>query len=240
MEVVTPHIRANKEDFAKTVIMLGDPLRAEHIATNYLKDFKKISGIRGIYAYTGSYKEKLVTVMACNMGMPSMGIYSYELFNIFGIERIIRIGTAGSINDNVKLKDVIIAMGACTDSNYIKQYNLNGSYAPIASYDLLRQAVDTAQKMDLSVTVGNILTTDVFYNSNIDSYKKWAEMGVLAVDMETAALYMTAARFGKQALMIGTISDEIFTGKACSPEERQTGFNNMIELSLNTISELRC
>ena len=232
MEIQTPHIRANKEDFAKTVIMPGDPLRAEHIATNYLNNFKKISGIRGIYAYTGLYKEKLVTVMACNMGMPSMGIYSYELFNLFGVEEIIKIGTAGSINEKIKLKDVIIAMGACTDSNYMKQYNLNGSYAPIASYNLLRQAVDAAQNMGLNVTVGNILTTDSFYNANPDSYKKWSEMSVLAIDMETAALYMNAAKFGKQALMIGTISDEVFTGKTCSPEERQTGFNNMIELAL--------
>jgi len=232
MEIQTPHIRASKEDFAETVIMPGDPLRAEYIATSYLKNVKKVSGIRGMYAYTGLYKEKLVTIMPSNMGMPSMGIYSYELFALFGVEKIIRIGTAGSINEKAKLKDVIVAMGACTDSNYIHQYNLNGNYAPIAAYNLLRQAVDNAKNMELDIKIGNILTTDIFYNENPDSYKKWSEMGVLAVDMETAALYMNAARFEKQALMIGTISDEVFTGKSCSAEERQIGLNNMIELAL--------
>ena len=233
MQIRTPHIVAEEGDFAKTVLMPGDPLRAKYIAENFMENYREIQNIRGILAYTGEYKGKRLSVMASGMGMPSMGIYSHELYTYFGVERIIRIGTAGSISENVKLRDIIIAMGACTDSNYMAKYGLIGSYAPIADYDLLRTAVDTSNELGYNVTVGNILTTDTFYNETIDEYKKWAQMGVLATEMETAALYITAARLGKKALSICTISDEIFTQNIYSAEDRQKTLNEMIELSLN-------
>lgn len=234
MQIKTPHIIAEEGDFAKTVLMPGDPLRAKYIAENFLKNAKEIQNVRGILAYTGEYKGKRVSVMASGMGMPSMGIYSHELYKYFGVERIIRIGTAGSISTKVNLRDIVIAMGTCTDSNYMSQYDLGGDFAPIADYDLLKTTVDTAKELGVKVAVGNILSTDTFYNETSEGCKKWAQMGVLAIEMEAAALYATAARLEKMALAICTISDEIFTGKACSAEEREQTLNEMIELALNT------
>lgn len=233
MEIETAHIKAKKGDFAKTVLMPGDPLRAKYIAENFLEDAKLISSVRNIYAYSGYYNGEKISVMASGMGMPSMGIYSYELFDKFGVERIIRIGTAGSINKDINLKDIVIGMGACTDSNFIGQFELNGNFAPVCSYELLEKTVEKAKELGLNIKVGNILTSDVFYNSSNDVYKKWSDLGVLAVEMETAALYINAAKFGRQALAIYTIADRIFENEHCTTEEREKAFTDMMKLALN-------
>lgn len=237
MANLTPHIEANKGDFAETVLMPGDPLRAKFISENYLENAKLINQIRGILAYTGEYNGKKVSVMASGMGIPSMGIYSYELYQTFGVENIIRIGTAGAINNEIKLKDVIIAMGACTDSNYVSQYNLDGNYSAIADYSLLNKAVETAKQIELPVRVGNILTSDVFYDENKERYNNWAKMGILAVEMETAGLYMNAARLGKKALTICTVSDHLLKNEHCTAEERQNSFSNMMKLALEVATK---
>lgn len=233
MNIKTPHIVAEEGAFAETVLMPGDPLRAMHIANKYLEHVKEIQSIRGMYAYTGMYKDKKISVMGSGMGVPSMGIYSHELYNFFGVENIIRIGTAGAINDKVKVRDLIIAMGACADSSYIYQQKLSGFFAPIANYGLIKKSEEIAKNLNYDITIGNILTTEEFYKDEIDDYKQWAKMGVLAVEMETAALYLNAAKTGKKALAILTISDEIFTGIQCSAEERQTSLDKMITLALN-------
>lgn len=233
----TPHINATPDDFAKTVIMPGDPLRAKFIAENFLTDAKLVNSVRGAYAYTGSYNGKKISVMASGMGMPSMAIYSYELFNIFDVENIIRIGSAGSVNRDIKVRDLIIAMGACTNSNYASQYGLNGTFAPICSYDLLRVCTETADRLNLKVKVGNILTSDTFYDESQSSVA-WAKMGIMAVEMETAALYTNAARANKNALTICTISDHILTGEETTATERQNSFTDMMKLSLETAVSL--
>lgn len=229
----TPHINATPDDFAKTVIMPGDPLRAKFIAENFLTDAKLINSVRGAYAYTGKYNGKPISVMSSGMGMPSMAIYSYELFNIFGVENIIRIGSAGSVNRDIKVRDLIIAMGASTNSNYASQYGLNGTFAPICSYDLLKVCAETADRLNMKVKVGNILTSDTFYDESQSSVD-WAKMGIMAVEMETAALYMNAARANKNALTICTISDHILTGEETTATERQNSFTDMMKLSLET------
>lgn len=233
----TPHINATPDDFAKTVIMPGDPLRAKFIAENFLTDAKLINSIRGAYAYTGKYNGKPISVMSSGMGMPSMAIYSYELFNIFGVENIIRIGSAGSVNRDIKVRDLIIAMGASTNSNYVSQYGLNGNFAPICSYDLLKVCTETADRLNLKLKVGNILTSDTFYDESQSSVI-WAKMGIMAVEMETAALYMNAARANKNALTICTISDHILTGEETTATERQNSFTDMMKLSLETAVSL--
>ena len=233
MKIETAHIKAEEGAFAKTVLMPGDPLRAKYIAENFLEDAKLISSVRNIYAYTGMYKGKKISVMASGMGMPSMGIYSHELFDKFGVERIIRIGTAGSINKHLKLKDIVVGMGACTDSNFVNQFGLNGNFTPVCSYELLKETEEKSEELGIDIKVGNILTSDVFYNIDNNVYKKWADLGVLAVEMETAALYITAAKFGKQALAMYTISDKIFEDEHCTPEERETTFTGMIKIALN-------
>lgn len=234
MSVPTPHIQANLGEIASTVIMSGDPLRAKFIAENYLEDAKCFNEVRGMLGYTGYYKGKKVSAMGHGMGMPSIGIYTYELYNFYGVENIIRVGSAGGLRDDVKLRDIVIAMGACTNSNYAQQFGLPGTFAPIASYSLLEKAVQKAREMNLGIKVGNILTSDVFYE-DIPTQKEWVKMGVLAVEMEAAALYMNAARAGKNALCICTISDLPFTGEACTSEERQTTFTQMIELALEIV-----
>lgn len=229
--IPTPHNSANIDDFAKTVLMPGDPLRAKFIAENFLEDPVLVNGVRGINGYTGMYNGKIVSVMASGMGMPSIGIYSYELFNFYNVENIIRIGSAGAISDEVNLRDIVIGQGACTNSNYASQYNLPGTYAPIASYKLLKQAVDFAQDAGVNYKVGNLFSSDTFYD-DAASLSDWRKMGVLAVEMESAALYMNAARAGKNALCICTISDCPFTGESCTAEERQNTFTDMMEIAL--------
>lgn len=229
--IPTPHNSANIDDFAKTVLMPGDPLRAKFIAENFLEDPVLVNGVRGINGYTGMYNGKIVSVMASGMGIPSIGIYSYELFNFYNVENIIRIGSAGAISDEVNLRDIVIGQGACTNSNYASQFNLPGTYAPIASYKLLKQAVDFAQDAGVNYKVGNLFSSDTFYD-DAASLSDWRKMGVLAVEMESAALYMNAARAGKNALSICTISDCPFTGESCTAEERQNTFTDMMEIAL--------
>lgn len=229
--IPTPHNSANIDDFAKTVLMPGDPLRAKFIAENFLEDPVLVNGVRGINGYTGMYNGKIVSVMASGMGIPSIGIYSYELFNFYNVENIIRIGSAGAISDEVNLRDIVIGQSACTNSNYASQFNLPGTYAPIASYKLLKQAVDFAQDAGVNYKVGNLFSSDTFYD-DAASLSDWRKMGVLAVEMESAALYMNAARAGKNALCICTISDCPFTGESCTAEERQNTFTDMMEIAL--------
>ena len=230
--IPTPHITAQEGDFARTVLMPGDPLRAKYIAENFLTDAVLVNNVRGVNGYTGMYNGKRVSVMASGMGMPSMGIYSYELFKFYDVDNIIRIGTAGSLQPDLKIRDLAIAMGACTDSNYAAQYELPGTFAPIASFDLLRKAVDQAEKMgNVGYKVGNVASSDVFYSER-PTMEAWQKMGVLAVEMETAALYMNAARTGKNALTICTISDSLVTGEVTTSEERQTSFADMMKVAL--------
>ncbi len=229
--IPTPHISANKEDFAETVLMPGDPLRAKFIAETYLEDAKLVNNVRGIHGYTGFYKGKKVSVMASGMGMPSIGIYSYELFNFYDVKNIIRVGSAGAINGNLKLRDIVIGAGACTNSNYSKQFDLPGTFAPIGSFKLIQKAVSAAETLGIEPVVGNIYSSDTFYDDS-QSLIKWQKMGVLAVEMEAAALYMNAARAGKNALCICTISDCPFTGEECTAEERQLTFTKMMEIAL--------
>ena len=232
MPIPTPHITAKEGDFAKTVLMPGDPKRAKFIAETFLTDPVLVNDVRGVQGYTGFYKGKRVSVMASGMGMPSIGIYSYELFNFYGVENIIRVGSAGAIHPDLHIRDIAIAQGACTNSNYVSQYKLPGNYAPIGSYKLLRRAADTAEKMGLNYMVGNVLSSDTFYDDS-GSTLDWKKMGVLAVEMEAAALYMNAARAGKHALCICTISDSIVNDEPpTTAEERQLSFTAMMELAL--------
>lgn len=230
--IPTPHNNAKKGDIAKKVLMPGDPLRAKYIAETYLENPVCFNTVRNVLGYTGTYKGKAVSVMASGMGMPSIGIYSYELYNFYDVDQIIRIGSAGALQDDVNVMDVIIAMGACTDSNYGHQYGLPGSFAPIASYDLVARAVEVAKEQGTPVRVGNVVSSDVFYNDNPAVSDAWKKMGVLCAEMECAGLYMNAARAGKQALGILTISDHIYREEAISAEARQTTFNKMMEIAL--------
>ena len=234
----TPHIAASPEDFAKTVLMPGDPLRSKFIAENFLTEAKLINNVRGIQGYTGSYEGHKVTVMASGMGIPSIGIYSWELFNIFGVENIIRIGSAGSINNDVKVRDLVFAMGASTNSNYARQFELPGTYAPIADYGLLKTAIEKADEVGARYHVGNILSSDTFYDAQEDANERWIKMGVLCIEMETAGLYMNAAKAGKKALGMFTVSDHILSGEALSAEERQNSFTQMMEVALKTAAAL--
>ena len=229
----TPHIKATSADFAPTVLMPGDPLRAKFVAENFLENARLVNNVRGIQGYTGTYKGKPVSVMASGMGMPSIAIYSYELFNFFGVENIIRIGSAGGLAESIQLRDVIIGMGACTNSSYQEQYGLGGNFAPIASYELLEKAVEEAKKIGVRYQVGNLLSSDVFYNANPNFNDGWYKMGVLGVEMEAAALYMNAAAAGKRALAICTVSDHIIRGEALDADARQNTFTDMMEIALN-------
>lgn len=234
-KVPTPHIGAREGEIADRVIMAGDPLRAKFMAERFLEKPVQYNAVRGMLGFTGTYKGKRVSVQGHGMGMPSIGIYSYELFNFYGVKRIIRTGSAGSINAGVKMGDVVIGMGSCTDSNYASQYGLPGTFAPIADFGLVRAAVEKAEELGVRYKVGNILASDFFYGDDADSWKQWQKMGVLAVEMEAAALYMNAARCGGEALCICTISDSLITGEACSAEERQTSFTNMMDIAFGII-----
>ena len=212
--------------------MPGDPLRAKYIAETYLENPRQVNAVRNMFGYTGTYKGKEISVMGGGMGMPSIGIYSYELFNFYDVDQVIRIGSAGAFQDNIKLMDVVIGMGACTDSNYAYQYGLPGTFAPIADYELLNRAVETAKRQGTNVVVGNVLSSDVFYNAMSNVNDLWRDMGVLAVEMEAAALYMNAAKAGKKALCMLTISDHLYTGESLSAEDRQLGFGKMMKIAL--------
>ncbi len=230
--VPTPHITAKYGDFAKTVLMPGDPLRAKFIAETFLENAVLVNNVRGVNGYTGTYKGKRVSVMASGMGQPSIGIYSYELFNFYGVENIIRIGSCGSIDKDLHVRDIIIAQGACTNGNYAMQYNLPGTFCPIADFDLCRRAAELCEKAGYKYKVGNIFSSDMFYD-DMNSGMVWAKMGVLGVEMESAALYCNAARAGKKALCICTVSDSfIYPEENTSAEERQNSFTNMMKIAL--------
>ncbi len=228
----TTHNSAAPADFAKTVLMPGDPLRAQKIAKEYLTDAKLVNNVRGVQGYTGAWHGKRVSVMASGMGMPSMGIYSYELFRIYGVENIIRIGSAGALREDIHVRDLVIGMGASTDSAYASNFGLPGTFAPICSYRLLSESVRLAEQAGYRYHVGNLLSSDVFYSDDPTANARWAKMGILAVEMEAAALYMNAARLGKNALAICTVSNHLLTGEETTPEERQNSFSQMIELAL--------
>lgn len=236
----TPHIDARPEDFGRTVLMPGDPLRSKFIAENFLKDPVLINNVRGVQGYTGYYDGIKVSVMASGMGMPSMGIYSFELYNIFGVQNIIRVGSAGALNENVQLRDIVLAQAASTDSHYAHQFEVPGTLAPIGDFELLRICAGAAEQAGARYHVGNVFTSDIFYGeeaadlNGLSPVAKWSKMGVLCVEMETAALYLNAARAGKKALSILTVSDSLVTGESTSSEERQTTFTQMIDLALQT------
>ena len=234
----TPHFKATPADFAKTVLMPGDPLRSKFIAENFLESPRLVNNVRGIQGYTGTYKGVPVSVMASGMGMPSIGIYSYELYNFFGVENIIRVGSAGGLADDVQLRDVIIGMGACTNSAYQDQYKFNGNYAPIADYELLSHAVDEAKALGVRYKVGNLLSSDIFYHADPSFNQAWYRMGVLGVEMEAAALYMNAAAAGKRALAICTVSDHILRGEALDADARQNTFTDMMKIALNVAASM--
>lgn len=230
----TPHIGAQYGQIAPTVIMAGDPLRAKFMADHYLENPVQFNNVRGMLGFTGTYKGKPVSVMGHGMGIPSIAIYTYELFNFYDVKTIIRIGSAGAYHKDLKIGDLVLAMGACTDSNYAAQYQLPGTFCPIADFDLLVKAVDTCKKLDYRYKVGNVLSSDVFYSDNPQG-DKWMKMGVLAVEMEAAALYMNAARSGNRAMALFTVSDHVVTGEVTTAEERQTTFTRMMDVALSLI-----
>jgi purine-nucleoside phosphorylase len=230
----TPHIGAQYGEIAETVIMAGDPLRAKFMAEKFLDNPVQFNQVRGMLGFTGTYKGKRVSVMGHGMGIPSIGIYTYELYNFYGVKTIIRVGSAGSINLDLHIGDLVIAMGACTDSNYAAQYEMPGTYAPIADFNLVRGAAEACERFGYNYKVGNVFSSDVFYNENSHT-DKWINMGVLAVEMEAVALYMNAARSGNRALVICTISDHIITGEVTTAEERQTTFTHMMDVAFSLI-----
>ena len=233
--MATPHNRAEKGDFAKTVLMPGDPLRAKFIAENFLESPRLVTDVRNMLGYTGTYHGTPVSVMGAGMGMPSIGIYSHELYSFYGVEKIIRVGSAGSISEDCKVHDIVLAEGACTNSAFASQFRLGGTFAPIADFGLLHDAYDNAQTAGLQVKVGNVLSSDTFYSDDEHANDGWIRMGVLCVEMEAAALYMEAARLRKKALAILTISDEILTGVELDSKARETSFTDMMELALSLV-----
>ena len=230
----TPHIGAKLGDIAETVIMAGDPLRVKFMAETFLDNPVQFNNVRGMLGFTGFYKGKRVSVMGHGMGMPSIGIYTYELYNFYGVKTIIRVGSAGSIQHDLHVGDLVVAMGACTNSNYARQYELPGSFAPIADFALVRGAVEACERLGYRYKVGNVFSSDVFYSENAHN-DRWINMGVLAVEMEIAALYMNAARSGNRALGICTVSDHILTGEVTTAEERQTTFTHMMDVAFSLI-----
>ena len=239
LKTPTPHIEAKPGDFGKTVLMPGDPLRSKFIAENFLENPVLVNNVRGVHGYTGYYKGVKVSVMASGMGMPAIGIYSHELFNGYDVENIIRVGSAGSIQDHVNLYDLVIAQGACTDSAWANQFHLPGTFAPIASYELLEAAVAAAKENNATYPVGNVNSSDVFYGDHVGvpeglgSVYGLQKMGVMALEMEAAALYMNAARYGKRGLCICTISDHVLKGEVTTSQERQTAFTTMMKVALD-------
>ena len=230
--MATPHNQAEKGQIAKTVLMPGDPLRAKYIAENFLTEVQQFNEVRNMYGYTGKYQGREVSAMGSGMGMPSMGIYSYELFNFYGVENILRVGSVGALSEKLHVRDIVLAQGACTNSAYAAQFGCRGAIAPIADYGLLRTAADIAEERGLRCTVGNLLSSDTFYDDDKTANAAWIKMGVLGIEMEAAALYLNAMRAGKKALTICTVSDHVITGEETTAEERQNSFREMMELAL--------
>lgn len=234
----TPHNSASKGDFARTVLMPGDPLRSKFIAENFLENPVLVNNVRGVQGYTGYWKGARVSVQASGMGIPSIGIYSWELYNFYDVESIIRVGSAGGLRDDLRLMDVVAAVGACTDSNFAHQFGLRGTFAPTADWKLLSTAMSAAAGRGVELTAGNVLSSDNFYNDGTDGPDQWKKMGVLAIEMEAAGLYMTAARANKRALCLCTISDHLYRPEELTPDQRQTSFNQMIEIALDTAAAM--
>lgn len=233
MTIPTPHINVSEQGIiAETVLMPGDPLRAKFIAETYLENPVQFNTVRNMFGYTGKYKGKQISIMGSGMGMPSIGIYSYELIHFFGVKNIIRIGSCGAIQEDIKIKDIVIGISASTNSNYASQYELPGTFAPTASWALVKKAVEIAESKGIPTRVGNILSSDIFYDDDPNTWQKWAKMGVLAIEMEAAALYMNAARAGVNALCVLTVSDSLVSHEVTTSEERQTSFTNMMEIAL--------
>ncbi|MBR6321504.1 MAG: purine-nucleoside phosphorylase [Lachnospiraceae bacterium] len=232
MPVPTPHINAKIGDFADTVLMPGDPLRSKFIAENFLENPVLVNNVRGVNGFTGYYKGKRVSVMASGMGQPAVGIYSYELFNFYDVKQIIRVGSCGAYSPELHVRDIVLAQGACTNGNYASQYRLPGIYAPIADFSLLKKAAEACEKKGVRYMVGNIYSSDIFYDEHDDG-AEWMKMNVLGVEMESAALYCNAARAGKKALCICTVSDSfVYPEENASAEERQNSFTDMMEIAL--------
>lgn len=230
----TPHNAAKVGEIAETVIMSGDPLRAKFMSEKFLDSAACFNTVRNMFGYTGTYQGRPVSVMGHGMGMPSIGIYTYELYHFYGVRQIIRVGTAGSIQKGINIGDIILAQGACTDSNYLHQYGLPGTYAPIADFDLLSRAVDKCKEMGVDYQVGNVLSSDIFYDDNKE-WHQWQKMGILALEMESAALYANAARAGKKALALFTVSDNLIEAKAATAEQRQQAFTDMMEVAFSLV-----
>ena len=231
--IPTPHINVSEQGIiAETVLMPGDPLRAKFIAETYLENPVQFNTVRNMFGFTGTYNGKRISIMGSGMGIPSIGIYSYELIHFYGVKNIIRIGSCGAIQADIKIRDIIIGMSASTNSNYASQYNLPGTFAPTASWALMKKAIAIADSKGIETKVGNILSSDIFYDDDADTWKRWAKMGVLAIEMEAAALYMNAARAGVNALCVLTVSDSLVSHEATTAEERQTSFTNMMEIAL--------
>ncbi|MBQ1678899.1 MAG: purine-nucleoside phosphorylase [Oscillospiraceae bacterium] len=244
MTAPTPHIKAKPGDFGQTVLMPGDPLRSHYIAEHFLENPVLVNNVRGVQGYTGSYKGVRVSVMASGMGMPSIGIYSRELYEAYGVQNIMRIGSAGAIQPDINLKDIVMAMGASMDSNYQAQFHLMGQFAPICSFEMLHAAVQSAEELGAVYHVGNILSSDFFYDDDegvpeaLNPKKNWQKMGIMAIEMESAALYLNAARLKKNALCICTVSDQLVRHEYLSADERQTGFEQMMKVALETAVKL--
>lgn len=230
--MATPHNQASEGAFGKTVLMPGDPLRAKFIAENFLQDVVQVNSVRNMFGYTGTYKGKKVSVMGSGMGMPSIGIYAHELYAFYGVERIIRVGTCGAYSRDCKVFDVILAQGACTNSAWAHQYALPGTFSAISDFGMLKNAYEIAESKKMNAHVGNILSSDIFYNDQPEVWKKWAKMGCLGVEMESYALYSTAAYLHKKALCILTVSDSFITHEETTPQQRQTSFKDMMEIAL--------
>lgn len=233
----TPHNAANSGDIAQTVLLPGDPLRAKVISERFLKDAVQFNSVRNMYGFTGTYEGKRVSVMGTGMGMPSIGIYASELVKFYDVKNLIRIGSCGAITDKIRIGSIVMAQGACTDSNFAHQYDLPGTYSAIASYDLLSKAVESARSRKFDFEVGNIVSTDIFYNET-EEWKKWAKMGCLANEMESYALYCIAARAGVNALALFTVSDSLVTGEATSAAERENNFTGMMQIALDVAASL--
>ena len=230
--MTTAHNSAKKGDIAETILLPGDPLRAKFIAENFLEDVTQFNGVRNMFGYTGTYNGKRVSVMGTGMGCASIGIYSYELIHFYGVKNLIRIGSCGAMDPNLNLYDIVLGIGSSTDTNYAHQYNLPGTYSATASFDLLSKAKQIADENNIKTVVGNILSSDIFYNAEPEAWKKWAKMGILAAEMESFALYCNAAVAGVNALTILTVSDSIVNHQETTPEEREKGFTNMMKIAL--------
>lgn len=231
---MTPHNEAKKGDIKDTVLMPGDPLRAKYIAENFLTDVKQFNAVRNMFGFSGKYKGKELSVMGSGMGIPSIGIYAHELYANYDVKNIIRVGSCGAYNKDLKLFDLVIAMGASSDSNFAHQFNLPGSISAICDFELLKKAVISAEKLDMNFRVGNVFSSDIFYNNNEDEWKRWEDMGILAVEMESYGLYLTAQKLGKKALTILTVSDSFHMKEQTTPKEREKSFNDMILVALES------